>query len=130
MRTATPRLFRLAGSSSSLFTLNTSSAQPTTISTIRSLSRTSANMGVTKTVLKEGSGAIPKAGDYVTIEYTGYLKDTTKPGNKGTQFDSSVGRGAFVTEIGTNRVIKGNGFSKIIPANADLIFDVELQKIN
>jgi FK506-binding protein 1 len=40
-------------------------------------------MGVSKTVLKEGNGAIPKAGDKVTIEYTGYLKDTSKPAHKG-----------------------------------------------
>lgn len=114
-------------------------------------------MAVTKTVLKEGSGAIPKVGDTVTIEYTGYLKDTSKPDNKGakyvcqpncplssppnhwsitihplcvcptallnelaklhndterltivlTRFDSSVGRGAFVTRIGVGQVIKG-----------------------
>lgn len=43
-------------------------------------------MGVTKTILKEGSGAIPKVGDKVTIEYTGYLKDTTKPENKGDKY--------------------------------------------
>lgn len=42
-------------------------------------------MGVTKTILQEGSGPIPSKGDKVTIEYTGYLKDTTKPGNKGEQ---------------------------------------------
>jgi hypothetical protein len=43
-------------------------------------------MGVTKTVLKEGTGEIPKKGDRVTIEYTGYLKDPSKPGNKGDQY--------------------------------------------
>ncbi|CZT00022.1 hypothetical protein WAI453_003389 [Rhynchosporium graminicola] len=113
-------------------------------------------MGVTKTITKEGDGAIPQKGDRVTIEYTGYLKDTSKPDNKGAKFDSSIGRGAFVTEIGIGRVIKGwdegvttmkvgekatlditsdfaygdRGFPGSIPAKADLLFDVELQKIN
>ncbi|KAH9218066.1 hypothetical protein DL95DRAFT_385820 [Leptodontidium sp. 2 PMI_412] len=94
------KLLRLARPSLST-TTNTST------NTIRSFSRTSAAMGVTKTILKEGSGAIPKVGDRVTIEYTGYLKDTSKPDNKGDKFDSSIGRGAFVTEIGIGRVIKG-----------------------
>ncbi|CZS88795.1 related to peptidylprolyl isomerase (FK506-binding protein homolog) [Rhynchosporium agropyri] len=141
-------------------------------------------MGVTKTITKEGDGAIPQKGDRVTIEYTGYLKDTSKPDKKGAkyvyfsigivnaywtfvivslglgasgmEFDSSIGRGAFVTEIGIGRVIKGwdegvttmkvgekatlditsdfaygdRGFPGSIPAKADLLFDVELQKIN
>jgi FK506-binding protein 1 len=43
-------------------------------------------MGVTKTTTKEGSGAIPQKGDTVCMEYTGYLKDTTKPDNKGEQY--------------------------------------------
>ncbi|CAK7198183.1 FK506-binding protein 1B [Sporothrix eucalyptigena] len=64
-------------------------------------------MGVTKTTHQEGSGATPNKGDRVTIEYTGYLKDTSKPDNKGNQFDSSVGRGDFVTAIGVGQVIKG-----------------------
>lgn len=64
-------------------------------------------MGVTKTILKEGNGPIPKVGDKVTIEYTGFLKDESKPDKKGKQFDSSVGRGAFVTKIGVGQVIKG-----------------------
>jgi FK506-binding protein 1 len=42
-------------------------------------------MGVTKTVLAEGNGAVPKVGDTVTIEYTGFLKDESKPDNKGAQ---------------------------------------------
>jgi FK506-binding protein 1 len=42
-------------------------------------------MGVTKTVLEAGTGAQPKVGDTVVIEYTGYLKDTTKPNNKGAK---------------------------------------------
>ncbi|RDW80639.1 peptidylprolyl isomerase-2 [Coleophoma crateriformis] len=125
-------------------------------SRLRQFSSTAAAMGVTKTILKEGDGAIPKVGDKVTIEYTGFLKDTSKPDNKGAQFDSSVGRGAFVTAIGVGQVIKGwdegvttmkvgekatlditsdfaygdRGFPGHIPARADLLFDVELQKIN
>lgn len=45
-------------------------------------------MGVTKKVLKEGNGTDkPKAGDQVTIEYTGNLYDETKADNdyRGTQ---------------------------------------------
>jgi FK506-binding protein 1 len=52
-------------------------------STTRTFSITAANMGVSKQILSEGSGPIPKVGDKVTIEYTGYLKDTSKPDNKG-----------------------------------------------
>ncbi|KAI1329737.1 FK506-binding protein 1B [Xylariaceae sp. FL0255] len=112
-------------------------------------------MGVTKTTHQAGTGAQPTAGQSVTIEYTGWLKDTSKPDNKGAQFDSSVGRGDFVTPIGVGRVIKGwdegvvtmkvgekatlditsdygygsRGFTGVIPANADLIFDVHLKKV-
>lgn len=42
-------------------------------------------MGVTKTIIQEGSGTQPAAGQTVTIEYTGWLKDTSKPDNKGDQ---------------------------------------------
>ncbi|KAG0652998.1 FK506-binding 1 [Hyphodiscus hymeniophilus] len=129
---------------------------PRTSTFSRNFSRTAAVMGVTKTILAEGNGPIPKVGDTVTIEYTGYLKDTSKPDSKGNQFDSSVGRGAFKTQIGVGQVIKGwdegvttmklgekatldispdygygaRGFPGHIPANSSLIFDVELQKIN
>ncbi|KAJ4413483.1 FK506-binding protein 1B [Gnomoniopsis sp. IMI 355080] len=64
-------------------------------------------MGVTKTTHQEGTGPQAQAGQTVTIEYTGFLKDTSKPDNKGKQFDSSVGRGDFVTKIGVGQVIKG-----------------------
>lgn len=42
-------------------------------------------MGVTKTTLKQGSGAQPTDGQTVTIEYTGWLKDTSKPDSKGAK---------------------------------------------
>lgn len=113
-------------------------------------------MGVTKKILQEGSGAQPVAGQNVTIEYTGWLKDTSKPDNKGDKFDSSVGRGDFVTRIGVGRVIKGwdegvttmkvgekatlditsdfgygaVGFTGHIPPHADLIFDVHLKNVS
>ncbi|KAL9128198.1 MAG: hypothetical protein Q9217_003071 [Psora testacea] len=68
-------------------------------------------MGVTKTVLGEGNGQdYPKKGDTVTIEYTGNLYDHKEPAtnhHRGTQFDTSIGRGDFKTAIGVGKVIRG-----------------------
>ncbi|KAF1738742.1 FK506-binding protein 1B [Beauveria bassiana] len=129
-------------------------------------------MGVTKTIIKEGSGEKPKPGQTVVIEYTGWLKDASKSDKKGNKFDSSVGRGDFEVKIGVGQVIRGEykvvhhlrakvnttpgwddgvtqmqagekatldissdfgygarGFPGHIPANADLIFDVELKNV-
>ncbi|KAI2473025.1 FK506-binding protein 1B [Annulohypoxylon bovei var. microspora] len=112
-------------------------------------------MGVTKTIIQEGTGAQPAARQTVTIEYTGWLKDTSKADSKGAKFDTSVGRGDFVTQIGVGQVIKGwdegvltmkvgekatlditsdfgygaRGFTGHIPPNSDLIFDVHLKKV-
>ncbi len=43
-------------------------------------------MAVTKTTIKSGSGDQPTKGDTVTIEYTGWLKDTSKPDSKGNKY--------------------------------------------
>jgi len=98
---------------------------------------------------KVGSGASPQRGQTVVVNYTGWLTN-------GTKFDSSVDRGQpFSFVIGTGKVIKGwdegvasmkvggkrrliippdlgygaGGNPPIIPANAQLIFDVELLEI-
>ncbi|MCW8888862.1 MAG: FKBP-type peptidyl-prolyl cis-trans isomerase [Gammaproteobacteria bacterium] len=100
--------------------------------------------------LKKGEGQIAKAGDTVSVHYTGWLLD-------GTKFDSSVDRGKpFEFELGGGMVIKGweqgvagmHVGSKVeliippelaygkravggglIPANSTLKFEVELLAI-
>ncbi len=64
-------------------------------------------MGVQKTTHVEGTGQQPVHGQKVFIEYTGWLKDDSKPDAKGEEFDSTSGRGDFVTEIGVGKLIRG-----------------------
>lgn len=96
--------------------------------------------------LKAGTGKEAKAGDTVSVHYTGWLTD-------GTKFDSSVDRNEpFETKIGVGYVIRGwdmgipgmkaggkrkltipyeygygeMGAEPLIPGFSTLIFEVEL----
>jgi FKBP-type peptidyl-prolyl cis-trans isomerase FkpA len=96
-----------------------------------------------------GEGAEAKAGQAVTVHYTGWLTD-------GTKFDSSLDRRQpFSFPLGAGRVIRGwdegvagmkvggkrrliipsalgygaRGAGGVIPPNAELIFEVELLSV-
>lgn len=43
-------------------------------------------MGVEKTILEEGTGPQPQPNQVVVMGYTGWLKDTSKPDNKGQKY--------------------------------------------
>jgi FKBP-type peptidyl-prolyl cis-trans isomerase len=104
--------------------------------------------GLKYVVIKEGSGERPVATSNVKVHYVGTLTN-------GTEFDSSVKRGEPI-DFGLNQVIPGwteglqlmtegskykfyipytlaygeRAMGNVIPAKSDLIFEVELLKIN
>jgi len=101
--------------------------------------------------LKLGTGTEAVSGKVLSVNYTGWLFDSSKSDQKGLQFDTSIGRGEFTFTLGTNQVIAGwdqglpgmkiGGLRRLvipaslayggtrngpIPPNTPLVFEIEL----
>lgn len=57
--------------------------------------------------LRLGTGTDAVSGKSVTLNYTGWLYDPSKPDNKGLQFDTSIGKSPLTFTLGSQEVIAG-----------------------
>ncbi|OBV39452.1 FKBP-type peptidyl-prolyl cis-trans isomerase [Janthinobacterium psychrotolerans] len=104
------------------------------------------------TDLTVGTGATAASGDTLIVTYTGWLYNSGKTDNKGTQFDATKPGAGFQVVLGKGTVIPGwdrglvgmkvggtrrltipydlgygpNGSLPAIPAYAGLVFDISL----
>ena len=125
-------------------------AAPLTSRTARAAGETTTPSGLRIIDVKPGTGPVPKAGQTVTVNYTGWL---FVDGKKGKKFDSSLDRNEpFSFPLGQGQVIKGwdeglatmhvggkrtliippdlgygaSGAGGDIPPGATLMFDIDL----
>ena len=112
--------------------------------------------GYVQTELAAGSGTQAAKGAQVTVKYTGWIYDASKPDNKGTKFDSTDDHDPITFRLGNGEVIPGwdrglegmrvGGKRRLvippdlgygaegtpggpIPPNAGLVFDVEMADV-
>lgn len=112
-------------------------------------------LGVDQIDIRVGGGQDAEPGKTLTVHYTGWLHDPSKPDKKGRVFDSSVGKAPFSFVLGQGQVIPGwekgvegmkegglrrlvvppslaygsTGAGDVIPPDAVLVFEVELIRV-
>src|SRR5215204_6276243 len=118
------------------------------------LTTPSASAPYSQVDLRLGTGDDAVSGNVVSLNYTGWLYDPSRPDGKGLQFDTSVGVNPLTFTLGSGQVIPGfdqgvkgmkpGGARRLtippslaygasrnnsIPPYATLVFDVELIEI-
>jgi FKBP-type peptidyl-prolyl cis-trans isomerase FkpA len=115
----------------------------------------SGHAGFEQLDLRLGAGDPVVNGATLTVDYTGWLYDASKPDNKGAIFDSSTGKSPLSFQVGFSQVIQGwdqgmsgmrvGGLRRLtippslgygqtrngsIPPNSTLIFEINLESVS